>query len=81
MPKVNLGGIDFEKKFGAKLNAKIVETRQQRANVAKRMGVCDKTLKNRFDNPGQMTLFQLKQYIKATGIEKETVIEYLYEGK
>ena len=81
MPRVTLGSNNCEKNFGAKLNAQIVEKRLRRDKVAQKIGVCDKTLKSRFDTPHQMTLGQLKLFIKVTGLSKESIIEYLYEGR
>jgi hypothetical protein len=80
MPKVSLGKLDYEKKFGARLRSAIFEKRMECREVAKIIGNCDSTMSSRFSNPGKMTLGELKLFIKATGIGKEAVIDYLYEG-
>lgn len=79
MARVKLGSIDYEQRFGAKLQAKIIEMQLRQDNVAKCMGVTDRTLRSRYRNPGKMQLKELKGYIKATKLEKEAVLAYLYE--
>ena len=70
-----------EKLFGSKMKASIVENRLLCTDVAKKIGVSRKTMSSRFTDPSQMTLGELKLFIKTTHMEKEAVIEYLYEGR
>jgi hypothetical protein len=81
MPRVNPLVKDYEGDFGAELKATIVRNRMRAPDVAKKVGFTYRTLMNRFVKPSDMTLGQMKLFIKATGIDKETVINYLYEGK
>jgi len=81
MPKVRVLVKDHEKDFGAELKAAIIRNRMKVPEVAKKVGFTDRTMTNRFTKPSDMTLGQMKLFIKATGMDKETVINYLYEGK
>lgn len=81
MPKVNLGSVNTEKKFGAKLKAAIVENRLQHPKVAQGIGVAPRTLSNRYNNPSQMTLGEMKLFIRMTNMDKQAVIDYLYGGE
>ena len=71
----------WDKKFGAKLHSQVIESMQDDEKLAKRMDVCSRTLRSRYKNPAQMTLRELKLFIKATGLPRESVMNYLYEGK
>jgi hypothetical protein len=72
---------DYEKDFGAELKASATRLRMSVPMVAKAIGINERTVSRRYQNPGKMDLEELKRFIKATGITKETVINYLYEGK
>lgn len=81
MPKVNLGRPNHEEIFGAKLKSSIAENRLQCGLVAKKIGFTGQTMSARFKKPSNMTLGQLKVFIKLTGLPEEDVIKYLYERK
>lgn len=81
MPKVNLGRSNHEEIFGSKLKSSIIENRMACGEVAKKMGFTSRTMSSRFKNPSDMTLGQLKLFIKLTGLSEEAVIKYLYERK
>lgn len=81
MPKVNLGKPNYETIFGTAMKAAVVRSNQMSREVGKKIGNCEATMSRRYRNPGQMTLSELKLFIKATGLGKEDVINYLYEGK
>ena len=78
MTKVNLGTVNVERKFGAKLKAAIVENRLQHPVVAQKIGVAPRTLSNRYNNPSQMTLGEMKLFIKVTHLDKQAVVNYLF---
>ena len=81
MPKVNLGRTSPEEIFGSKLKSSIIENRMACGEVAKKMGFTSRTMSSRFKNPSDMTLGQLKRFIKLTGLPEESVINYLYGKK
>ena len=71
--------IDYEAVFGAQIKAKLTEKRIKSENMASLMGHTLRTLQSRFKKPSDMTLGQLKVFIKKTDIEPEKVLNYLYE--
>lgn len=81
MPKVKLGKPDYEKIFGAKLKASVIGSGKQCKQAAQVLGICDRTLSNRFKDPAPMTLGQLKLLIKMTDMPPDIIIQYLYDGK
>ena len=80
MPRVKPLGRDYEKDFGAELKAAIVRKRMSTAVVAKLVGFTGRTMANRFNNPADMTLGQMKRFIKVTEFSPEILINYLYES-
>ncbi|MBO5208033.1 MAG: hypothetical protein J6B68_01675 [Lachnospiraceae bacterium] len=81
MPKVALGNPNYEKIFGAKLKASVIGSGKQCKQAAQFLGICDRTLSDRFKNPAPMTLGQLKLLIKMTDMPPDIILQYLYEGK
>ncbi|MBQ9990579.1 MAG: hypothetical protein IJP31_06525 [Lachnospiraceae bacterium] len=71
---------NYEKEFGAKLKGSIGSAGLMCKKVARALGIADGTLSRRFENPGKMTLLELKAFIKLTGLKKEEILNYLYEG-
>lgn len=81
MPKVTLGKPNYELLFGAKLKGAIIGSCSECAEVASKIGIKPRTMSNRFKKPSDMTLGELKRFIKATELPPEEVIQYLYEKK
>lgn len=80
MPRVKPLGRDCEKAFGAELKAAIVRKRMEVPEVATRVGFTPRTMSNRFSRPGDMTLSQMKRFIKITDFSPEILFNYLYES-
>lgn len=78
MPKVKPLGSQTEANFGAILKSAMIRSRLKPQDIAKKTRRSERTVAKRFLEPGEMTLSELKLYIKATNLEKEDVIEYLY---
>ena len=81
MPKVKLGKPYYERIFGSKLKASVIGSGNQCKSVARYLGICAKTLSDRYRNPAQMTLGELKLLIRMTDMPPDDIIQYLYEGK
>lgn len=80
MPRVKLGRKDYEAEFGGVLRGAIF-ARGQCKHAEKILGVSHGTLSNRFKAPGNMSLLELKRFIRFYRIPEEEVIKYLYEKK
>lgn len=80
MPRVKPLGRDYEKEFGAELKAAIVRKRMSITVVAKLVGFTGGTMANRFNKPADMTLGQMKRFIKVTDFPPEILFNYLYES-
>lgn len=81
MPKVSLGKPDYERKFGAKLKAAIIASGKKCWQAADVLGINVRTLSNRFQEPANITLGQIKLLIKMTDLPPEIVMDYLYDRK
>jgi len=81
MPRVRPLVKDYEKDFGAVLKASAVRLRMEVPTVAKLVGIHERTVSRRYSNPGKMSLEEFKRFIKVAHVDKESVIDYLYEGK
>lgn len=79
MPRVNLGKPNHDKLFGDALRGAVFGTGKECYEVAEAVGRTGRTLSKRFKDPGQMTLHELKAYIKVTNLRPEVVFKYLYE--
>lgn len=79
MPRVNLGKPNYDKMFGDALRGAVFGTGKECQEIAAAVGRTGRTLSNRFRDPGQMTLSELKSYIKVTGLRQEDILKYLYE--
>lgn len=77
MPRVRPLTKDHEKDFGSELKAAIVRKRMEVPTVAKCVGFSPRTMSSRFVRPGDMTLSQMKNFIKVTGMDVQIVIDYL----
>lgn len=77
MPKVRPLVRDREKDFGSELKAAIVRKRMDVPAVANSVGFTPRTMSNRFVRPGDMTLSQMRSFIKVTGMDVQIVIDYL----
>ena len=71
---------DYEKEFGNKLKGSIGSAGLICKKVAKNLNISDQTLSKRFKEPGMMTLFELKAFIRLTNLSSDAVVNYLYEG-
>lgn len=80
MPRVRPLVIDKEKNFGAEMKAAIIRKQMHTETVAKQVGFTGRTMTNRFNKPGDMTLSQMKLFLKATGMDIGLVVDYL-QGK
>lgn len=80
MPKVRPLVVDKEKDFGAEMKAAVVRKRMKPETVAKQVGFTGRTMTNRFNKPGDMTLSQMKLFLKVTGMDIGLVVDYL-QGK
>ncbi len=81
MPKVSLGKPDYERMFGAKLKAAIIGSGKECQQAAEVLGIDKRTLSNRFREPANMTLGQMRLLIRMTDLSPETVMGYLYGRK
>lgn len=77
MPRVRPSIKDKEKNFGSELKAAIVRKRMDVPTVAVKVGFTPRTMSNRFSRPGDMTLSQMRSFIKATDMDVQIVIDYL----
>lgn len=78
MPKVKLGRADPGMELGKKMKSSIMESDENCMSTADKIGISNITLSRRFKDPSQMTLGQLRIFIRITGLRKEDVIAYLY---
>lgn len=78
MPKVKLGRADPGMELGKKMKSAIMESDENCMGTADKIGISNITLSRRFKDPSQMTLGQMKTFIRITGLKKEAVITYLY---
>jgi hypothetical protein len=81
LPKVKLGKPNYEEIFGDKIKGAIIAKGMQCQQAAKAIGRCSKTMTNRFNNPAEMKLKELKLLIKMTEMSPDIIIQYLYDGK
>lgn len=77
MPKIRALVKDTERDFGSELKSAIVRKRMDIPTVAKKIGFTPRTMSNRFQKPGDMTLSQMRSFIKATDMDVQIVINYL----
>ena len=77
MPRVRPLTKDREKDFGSELKAAIVRRRMDVPAVASCVGFTPRTMSNRFTRPGDMTLSQMRSFIKVTGMDVQIVMDYL----
>lgn len=80
MPKSNFC-INHEAIFSESMEVALVRKKVTKKTIAERTGIHRSTISRYYQKPGTMTLETLKQIIKLTGLPKEDVINYLYEGK
>ncbi|MBQ7925919.1 MAG: hypothetical protein IJ335_06445 [Lachnospiraceae bacterium] len=67
--------------FGKHMESRLTEQMIDRDKAAKKLNICTKTLGRRFKKPGDMTLGELKTFIRLYGASKDAVLQYLYENK
>ena len=80
MPKVTLGRFtEKDKRFVKSVKKGLIEKEKKAIDLAARCGTSPKTVYGRYKNPENMTVKELRVYIKFAGITKEDVIDFLCE--
>ena len=77
MPRLRPTTKDREMNFGSELKAAIVRKRMDVPAVATKVGFTPRTMSNRFTRPGDMTLSQMRSFIKITDMDIQIVVDYL----
>lgn len=80
MPKSNFC-INHEAIFSENMEVALVRKKVTKKVIAEKTGISRCTIQRYYQKPRTMTLETLKQIIRLTGLPKEDVINYLYEGK
>ncbi len=80
MPKSNFC-INHEAMFSENMEVALVRKKVTKKAIAERTGISRSTICRYYQKPRTMTVDALKQIIKMTGLPKEEVMNYLYEGK
>ena len=82
IPKIKqLGGIDYRKLLQGELQAARTKLFMDRKAIAKKTSCSYGTVRNYEMEPEKIPIGWLKTYIKATNMEPEVVLNYLYDGK
>lgn len=81
MPKVNLGKHDYDEEFTRKMDACLKENGTDWKRLTPKTGVCYETVKTYRRNPQKINLLWLKRFVKATNLDPDAILNYLYEGK
>lgn len=82
MPRVRpLGKTDYLLIFKGKIRGAREELFMDRKAVAEKTGCSYGTVKNYENEPQKIPLGWLKQFIKATNMDPNIILNYLYEGK
>lgn len=80
MPKSNFC-INHEAIFSENMEVALVRKKVTKKAISEKTGIHRNTICRYYQKPRTMTLETLKQIIRLTGLPKEDVINYLYEGK
>ena len=80
MPKTNFC-VNYEAQFSEDMEVALVKKKITKTEISEKTGNSRSTIHRYFKNPRTMTVDALKKIIKMTGLPKEEVINYLYEGK
>lgn len=80
MPKTNFC-INYEAQFSEDMEVALVKKKITKKALCEKTGNSRSTIHRYFKSPRTMTVDALKQIIKMTGLPKDEVIKYLYEGK
>lgn len=81
MPKVTLGRFtDKDKRFVKNVRAGLIKKEKDYKDLAEISGTCPSTVYNRYAEPSEMTVRELRAYIKVSGLSQEEIIDFLYEG-
>lgn len=82
MPRIKqLGGTDYNKLLQGELQAARTRLLMDRKAVAKKINCSYGTVRNHEMEPNKIPIGWLKQYIKATNMDPNVILNYLYEGK
>lgn len=82
MPRIKpLGGMDYNKLLQGELQAARTRLLMDRKAVAKKINCSYGTVRNHEMEPNKIPIGWLKQYIKATNMDPNVILNYLYEGK
>ena len=82
MPRVKpLGGTDYKKMLQGELQASRTRLLMDRKAIAKKTSCSYGTVRNYEMDPEKIPIGWLKSYIKATNMEPEVILNYLYDGK
>lgn len=80
MPKSNFC-INHEAIFSENMSIALVRKKITKKAISNKTGISRSTISRYYQEPRKMTVDALKKIIKLTGIPKEDVIAYLFEGK
>ncbi len=75
-PKVN-----YEAKFTACIKHAIDDSGYSKEEIGTLTGLTARTIYNKINEPQKITLEWLKMFIKATDMDPNYILNYLYEGK
>lgn len=82
MPRVRpLGKTDYLLIFKGKIRGAREELFLDRKAIALKTGCSYGTVKNYENEPNKIPIGWLKQFIKATNMDPNIILNYLYEGK
>ena len=80
MPKTNFC-INHEAIFCESMAVALTRKKITKKEISEKTGICRTTIQRYYKHPRTMTVDTLKQIVKMTGIPKEELVAYIYEGK
>ncbi len=81
MPKVTLGRFtEKDKRFVKNVKAGLIQHDKTYKDLAARSDTSPKTVYERYKQPANMTVQELRAYITVSGLSQEAIIDFLYEG-
>lgn len=73
--------VSYEKKFAACIKHAIDDSGYSKEEIGTLTGLTARTIYNKINEPQKITLEWLKMFIKATDMNPNYILNYLYDGK
>ena len=73
--------VSYEKKFTACIKHAIDDSGYSKEEIGTLTGLTTRTIYNKINEPQKITLEWLKMFIKATDMNPNYILNYLYDGK